>query len=549
METITVILLLLAAVVSSSFLVRLAPVPLPLPLVQIGLGALLAYGSGLGLALKPEVFFLLFLPPLLFLDGWRIPKQGFFRDAGTILALALGLVVFTVLGMGPFIHWLVPSMPLAVAFALAAVLSPTDPIAVTAVAARAPIPRRLMHILEGEALLNDASGLVCLRFAVAASLTGTFSLTQASLTFLKLAFGGIAIGVAVTVSVGLLQDRLARRVGEDPGVRILISLLIPFGAYLAAERAHVSGILAAAAAGVMMTYVEIFGRTLAVTRMRRTAVWDTVQTAANGMIFVLLGEQLPSIQASAVRIVNAGRSDAAWSLLLFIVAITAGLALLRFLWVWASLKFVLFRAARRGKTRQKPGWRLLTATSLAGAKGAVTLAGILTLPLALPGGAPFPERDLAIFLAMGVILLSLLAASLGLPILLHGLSLPPEPSHKAEEDAARYDIGGAALRAIEQARRDMAQDRSDADLYAEAATRALEPWCAAHDRKLMDEEEIKRSRHLAGIEERLRIVGLRAARDELYRLRRTRRIGDETLRQIVREIDLAETRYTAQMPK
>ena len=150
METIAVALFLLLAVVVSGALARMSPVPLPLPLVQIALGTVIASVANIGVSLKPDIFFLLFLPPLLFLDGWRIPKEGLFRDKGTILELALGLVVFTVVGVGFFINWMIPAMPLAVAFALAAVVSPTDPIAVSAITARVPIPKRLMHILEGD---------------------------------------------------------------------------------------------------------------------------------------------------------------------------------------------------------------------------------------------------------------------------------------------------------------------------------------------------------------------------------------------------------------
>src|SRR6202165_2712626 len=197
-ETIAVALFFLLAVVVSGAFARMSPVPLPLPLVQIALGSIIASVANLGVPLKPDIFFLLFLPPLLFLDGWRIPKQGLFRDKGTILELALGLVVFTVVGVGFFINWMIPEMPLAVAFALAAIVSPTDSTAVSAIATRVPIPKRLMHILDGESLLNDASGLVCMRFAVAAALTGAFSLPEALGAFLWLAIGGIAIGVSVT---------------------------------------------------------------------------------------------------------------------------------------------------------------------------------------------------------------------------------------------------------------------------------------------------------------------------------------------------------------
>src|SRR5690606_9789177 len=175
-------------------LVRVNPFPVPTPLVQIAFGAVIAAVSHYEVRLDPEIFFLLFLPPLLFLDGWRIPKEGLLRDKGMILELALGLVFFTVVGMGLFIHWMIPAVPFAVAFALAAIVSPTDPVAVSAITERISIPRRVMHVLEGESLLNDASGLVCFRFAVAAALTGAFSLLSAAVTFVQLAVVGVAVG-------------------------------------------------------------------------------------------------------------------------------------------------------------------------------------------------------------------------------------------------------------------------------------------------------------------------------------------------------------------
>ncbi|HWU99127.1 MAG TPA: cation:proton antiporter, partial [Oxalicibacterium sp.] len=197
MHSVTIILTLLLAVVAAGFVVRMLPIRMPLPLVQIAVGAVLSYGLGMSVPLDPEFFFLFFIPPLLFLDGWRIPKSAFFRDVRPITTLAIGLVLFTVVGMGYFIHWMIPSVPLAAAFALAAILSPTDPVAVSAIASQSPIPSRLMHILEGESLLNDASGLVCFRFAVAAVITGTFSLFDASLAFLLAAGGGLMVGVGV----------------------------------------------------------------------------------------------------------------------------------------------------------------------------------------------------------------------------------------------------------------------------------------------------------------------------------------------------------------
>ena len=174
MDPVMVVLFLVFAVVVSGLLSRMLPVAIPRPLVQIALGVAIGLVAHLRVELDPEIFFLLFLPPLLFLDGWRIPNDELYKNRATILELALGLVVFTVVGAGLLIHAMIPAMPMPVAFALAAVLSPTDPIAVSAIAERVHVPKRMMRILEGESLLNDASGLVCLRFAIAAALTGTF---------------------------------------------------------------------------------------------------------------------------------------------------------------------------------------------------------------------------------------------------------------------------------------------------------------------------------------------------------------------------------------
>jgi CPA1 family monovalent cation:H+ antiporter len=542
-ETISVALLLLLAVVVGGAIARMSPVALPLPLVQIALGALIASVANLGVKLQPDIFFLLFLPPVLFLDGWRIPKERLFRDRGTILELALGLVVFTVVGVGYFINWMIPAMPLAVAFALAAIISPTDATAVSAVTAGVPIPRRLMHILNGESLLNDASGLVCMRFAVIAALTGTFSLPDAVGTFLWLAIGGIAIGVGVTWIAAVAKSWVSRHFGEETGSQILISLLIPFGAYLLAEHLHCSGILAAVAAGITMSYVEQAGRALPVTRIRRSAVWDLVQFTTSGIIFVLLGEQLPQLVTGAARVVSeAGHREPIW-LLAYVVAISLALAALRFIWVWTSLRFTLFRAALKGQKRHLPSWRLIAVTSLAGVRGTITLAGVLTLPLTMNDGSAFPARDLAIFLAAGVIIVSLIAASVSLPFLLRGLELPPEPSQQEAEDRARIAAAEAAIQAIEQAQHRMGEGRGDADLYIDAGVRIMELYRHRIDGRSTTGKEASLARKIDEIERTLRLTGLRAERAEIFRIARARGLSDETSRRLVRELDLLESRF------
>jgi CPA1 family monovalent cation:H+ antiporter len=542
-DTIAIVLVLLLAVVLSSFLSRMLPLPIPRPLLQIAIGGAIGLIADFRVTLNPEIFFLLFLPPLLFLDGWRIPKEELMRDRKTILALALGLVVITVLGVGLFIHWLVPAMPLAVAFALAAVVSPTDPIAVSAIAARVPIPKRMMHILEGEALLNDASGLVCLRFAVAAALTGTFSLSEAMLDFVWVAAGGLGVGFVVTWSINAAKNWITRHYGEESASQILISVLTPFAAYLLAEHLECSGILAAVAAGVTMSFGEASGQALATTRVRRNNVWDMIQFAANGTIFVLLGEQLPGILRSAVETVRmTGHHEPGW-LLVYVLAINLALAAVRFAWVWVSLDLNLMRARRRGETIQRPSWRMVVAMSLAGVRGAITLAGVLTLPLFLADGTPFPARDLAIFLAMGVIILSMIAASIGLPLLLNGLGTPSEPSHQAEEDKARIAAASAAIAEIERVQHELAEGRPDADIYVAAAARIMDRYRTRIDVGSRADEEVALARQVEAIEARLLIAGLKAERVTIFKLLRGRKIGSETARKLVRELDLMEARY------
>jgi monovalent cation/hydrogen antiporter len=542
-ETIAVALFLLLAVVVSGTLARMSPVALPPPLVQIALGAFIASVANFGVKLRPDIFFLLFLPPLLFLDGWRIPKEGLLRDKATILELALGLVVFTVVGVGFFINWMIPAMPLAVAFALAAIVSPTDSTAVSTIATRVPIPKRLMHILDGESLLNDASGLVCMRFAIAAALMGTFSLLDAVGTFLWLAIGGVAIGVGVTWIASAAKNWVSQHFGEETGSQILISLLIPFGAYLLSEHLHCSGILAAVAAGITMSYVEQSGQALPITRVRRSAVWDLVQFTASGIIFVLLGEQLPQLVIGAAQVVReAGHHEPIW-LVVYVVAINLALAVLRFTWVWTSLRFTLFRAALKGQNSYVPSWRLIAATSLAGVRGTITLAGVLTLPLTMNDGSAFPARDLAIFLAAGVIIVSLVAASFSLPFLLKGLKLPPEPSPQEEEDLARIAAAKAAIRAIEKAQHHMAEGHSDVDLYTDAGVRIMELYRQRINGRSMTGKEASLARKIDEIERRLRLTGLRAERIEIYRIARARRLSDETSRKLVRELDLLESRF------
>ena len=532
---------MLLGVVLSGMLARASRVPVPL--VQIALGAVIYFMGPASVDLDPEVFFLVLLPPLLFLDGWRIPKDDLLGDAPTILTLALGLVVFTVLGAGWFIHALVPAIPLPVAFALAAVISPTDPIAVSAIASRTPMPLRMRRILEGESLFNDASGLVCMRFAVAAALTGVFSLGDALLGFAWVALGGLAVGVAVTWALTHLRSWSTATTNDRGGAQILTTLLLPSAVYLLAEALHGSGILAAVAAGITMGMTP-HTHWQAATRIRRTAVWDTVQFAANGIVFVLLGEQIPAIVAGAPRTVLLTGHDNPWWLLACVLLIVLALAALRYTWVWVSVRLAFLRPGEGRPPLPAAYHRLVLAMSVAGVRGAITLAGVLTLPLTLVDGRPFPGRDLAITLAAGVIVVSLVLATLVLPHALKGLDLPTDPARHGQEKKARSAAAEAAVRAVVEAADTLPQNEADKVLYLQAGARIAARYRQRQAQYDDDDDNSPEPGALDAIERQLRLAGLHAERDELLATAGSFGVKDVVLRRLVREVDLQEALYT-----
>ncbi|MFJ3411907.1 Na+/H+ antiporter [Pseudomonas protegens] len=541
MQTAYTVLILLMLVSLSRLVGRV--IPLPLPLVQIAAGALLAWPTlGLHVALDPELFLFLFLPPLLFSDGWRMPKREFWRLRGPILTLAVGLVLFTVVGAGYFIHWLLPSIPLPVAFALAAVLSPTDAVAVSAISQNR-LPTPLMHMLQGEALMNDASGLVTFKFALAAAVTGVFSLANASLTFVLVAVGGLAVGVALSWLVGRLRAWMIARGWDDPATHVVFMLLLPFAAYVLAERLGASGILSAVAAGMMQSWLDLLPRQTS-TRLLNRSVWSLLEFAFNGLIFLLLGLQLPDIIKAVV-----SHETSLWPTLFYrcldVVAIFLVLLVLRFIWVQSiwRLSGLLRRWRRKGELTLVPTARSCWLLTVGGVRGAVTLAGVMSVPLFLGAGEAFPERDLLIFIAAGVILLSLVAACIALPLLLRGIVKSPDDKRRGEVRDAWRKTAEAAIHALE------AEEVADTGETPDAAQAALATelkgrLMAEYRHQLEVYNDSAEAQALAFqmdlLERRLRIKALRAQRLELYRLSRQHQIGDDVLREVLADLDMSE---------
>jgi Na+/H+ antiporter len=536
MQTAYTVLILLMLVSVSRLVGRV--IPLPLPLVQIGAGALLAWPTlGLHVALDPELFLFLFLPPLLFSDGWRMPKREFWRLRGPILTLAVGLVLFTVVGAGYFIHWLLPSIPLPVAFALAAVLSPTDAVAVSAISQNR-LPTPLMHMLQGEALMNDASGLVTFKFALVAAVTGVFSLANASLTFVLVAVGGLAVGVALSWLVGRLRSWMIARGWDDPATHVVFMLLLPFAAYVLAERLGGSGILSAVAAGMMQSWLDLLPRQTS-TRLLNRSVWSLLEFAFNGLIFLLLGLQLPDIIKAV-----ASHETSLWPTLLYrcldVVAIFLVLVVLRFVWVQSiwRLSGLLRRWRGKGEMTQVPTARSCWLLTVGGVRGAVTLAGVLSVPI-LMGNEAFPERDLLIFIAAGVILLSLIAACIALPMLLRGIEKSPDDKRRSEVRDAWRKTAEAAIHALETEEANP-QDAAQAALAVELKARIMSEY--RHQLEVFNDsaEAQALAFQMDLLERRLRLKALRAQRLELYKLSRHHQIGDDVLREVLGELDLSE---------
>lgn len=525
---------------------------IPLPLIQIALGALIAWPqAGLHIAFDPELFLLLFIPPLLFADGWRIPKREFFALAKPILLLALGLVLLTVLGLGYLIHWMIPEIPLTVAFALAAVVSPTDAVAVSAITRNLGMPEKTMHVLEGESLLNDASGLVALKFAVAATLTGVFSWGEVAKEFTWMAVGGLGVGALIGWGFSHARGTITRRLGDVAATQmVLLLVLLPFAAYIVGEKIGVSGILAAVAAGIATNFADLERSSYISERMQTAGTWSMVEAAFNGAIFLLLGLQLPSI--IGVPLHQAGHDW--WILVGYVAAISFALLLMRWIWLTLGVHGLLLRAHRQGKMSERPSALLNLATTLAGIRGAVTLAGALSVPMLLGNGQPFPARDMLIFLATGTILFTLVIGAVGLPIVLRYLPAHEESPTVREERLAREQACMAAMTRLtlseeEIQKRDpewvAMRQEVNGHLIQEYRNRIqlLDDGSGAVQsiESLREAPEVVRQRKLRYVLEiETRIECIHAERDFYYAERQAHRINDESLRSLVSELDMQE---------
>jgi len=521
MALLEVLLVLLLSAVALGWVARHFKFPYPI--------ALVAGGAVLGLVpdlpqypFDPQLILVAVLPPILYQAALLTSWSDFKASIRPIGLLAIGLVAVTTLAVGAALKLMVPDVPWAAAFALGAIVSPPDAVAATAILSRLNMPRRIVTILEGESLVNDASGLVLYKFAVAAVLTGAFSLVEATGQFALVSAGGIAMGVALAHLFIALHKRLG-----DPFIEVLTVLTIPYAAYMAAEALHLSGVLAVVAAGLVRgRYApEIVSPEM---RIMARPVWNILVFLLNSLVFILIGLQLRTVLDSLER--YPGQQLAAIAAVVTVVAIAV-----RFLWVFPVAYLPRWLVGSLHEDQPRPNKSELVIIGWCGMRGIVSLAAALALPLTLPGGAPFPHRDLIIFITFVVIVATLVGQGLTLGPLIRRLNVGSSWSLHDEQVRVRAAMSAAALAAI------------DRRVTAEGVPAQ---WAEAKRAEVSDRVALVASEG-EDLTPRMEFVHrlaesvIHAERAELLRLWRENEIGDEVMHHLMEVLDYEQ----AQLPR
>ena len=523
---IELVFVLLFLATGLAVLARRIGIPYPILLVLGGL--VLGFVPGLPpVQLAPDLVFLLFLPPILFGAGFFTSIRDFKANLRAIGLLAVGLVMVTTVAVALVAHALIPGLGWAPAFALGAIVAPPDAIAATAIFQRLGVPRRIVAILEGESLVNDATALVLYRTAVAVAVGGSFSLIDASANFVIAAVGGIAVGVAIGWAVGRLMSKL-----DDPVFSIVISFLAPVAIYLPAERLGFSGVLAAVAAGIFLSRRAARSLSSEV-RIAGGAAWQILLFLINGAVFILIGLQLPTVLA--------GLGDRpAGELLWLAVAISATVILIRIIWAYPASYIPRLVSARIREREGLPAARYVFIVAWAGMRGVVSLAAALALPLTLADGTPFPERNLLIFLTFAVILATLVGQGLTLPLFIRGLRIAADGGQAHEEAHVRRAAAEAAVAEIERLAEKWPDHLPLIETLRSQYGHRAEHLGDLHSEVPQNESEKELLEH-----REIRRAVIDAERETIIRLRDSGAISDDTFRSIERDLDLEELRMEA----
>lgn len=532
-------LTLLALVVLVALLAVLAQrLKTPYPIVLVLGGLVLSFFPLVPhVSLNPAFVFLVILPPLVFTSALNTPWREFRSNLISISLLGLGLVAFTVAGVAVFAHFLIPGFNWRTGAVLGAVVATTDVIAVGAIASRVGLPHEILEIIEGESLINDATGLLALQFATAMVVSGEVpSFSRGVADFVWLIAGGTGAGLLIGWLISRFDRMLFRRYPGAGELQMLVSLATPYFAYLLGEGLHASGVLATVACGLYL------GRTAPETlssraRLDARAVWNTIDFALNGLVFVVIGLQLPSI-LSFIQLHHEdglGRGPLDWERMFAGAAMVCGIViLLRFLWMYPGAYFARF-LCRFVKTQRVPSSdpRSIAVMAWSGMRGVLTLAAALSLPLFTNRGEHFPVRESIIFMAFSVIVVTLVGQGLTLPMLIRKLGVSESALVLEEERQARKALLRTALKTLRSV------DTSGDEIEAQAVDHLIR----VYDQRLQGLSTRPEKQSRAQLDRKYRDLAgriRRAERDELMRLRRQSRFREATLRNLERELDLMD---------
>jgi CPA1 family monovalent cation:H+ antiporter len=520
-EPVVLLLVLMAVLV---IVAQKSAIPYPVLLVLGGLS--LSFVPILPvIRLDPNLVLFFFLPPLLYPAALFTSWRDFRRNLRSILFLAIGLVLMTTTVVAWVAHTFVAGLPWAAAFALGAIVSPPDAVAVEAILKRLRVPSRIQTVLGGESLVNDATALVAYQFAVVAMVTGTFSLGEASLRFVLVGLGGVGLGLLVGLIMRWVQGRL-----DDPPVQITISLLTPFTAYLLAERLEVSGVLAVVSAGMYLGWHST--ALSARTRLQALAFWEMVAFFLNGFLFIMIGLQLPGILQKL-------NHEPLSRLTTYGLLISATVILVRIFWVFPATYLPRWLSPKMRARDPIPPWQHSVLIAWAGMRGVVSLAAAFALPILINNRLPFPGRSYILFLTFCVILATLVFQGLTLPILIRKLGLKDDGLIDNEEREARLKANEAAVNYIEQK---ALEENFPEDVMARVRAEYCDRIEQLH--ACCQESGNPGGEIATPIYQRLQHGALQIERQTIIALRNSHAINDEALRRIQRDLDLAEARLT-----
>jgi len=520
MNTLSVVIILMAIVTALAQITDKIKIPYPILLVLAGIAVGLIPGLP-AVSLNPDVVFLIFLPPVLYAAAWTTSLPDFVKASRAISLLAIGCVLFTTSVVAVVAHYFIPGFGWAESFVLGAIISPPDAVAAAAATQGLGIPRRVMTILEGESLVNDATGLIAYRYGIAAAASGTFIFWLASINFFYVAGLGIILGL----TIGMVFTWIHKITPDNPLADTTLTFLTPYTAYLLAEQFHASGVLSVVVAGLYLSQrsSEIFNHQ---SRLQANFVWETVIFLLNGIIFILIGLQLHLIvedmhSLPIIRLLGYGA----------LISVTT--ILVRIIWVYPGTYLPRWFSKRIRKRERKPDIRLVGVVAWSGMRGVVSLAAALALPLTVgEQNMPFPNRDIIIFLTFCVIFATLVVQGLTLPKLIQWLGIKPSDEELREEHEARLKVASAMIELIEE--------NYSLSLSEIALNEVKTRYEIRIQRIRKDQTNQKISEQQINELQKLRQELITSERQVLRRMRKGGEITDDVLRKIEYELDLEE---------